>query len=259
MDNFMEASGSGPKAKEDIRSWKELREQLKLDWLEGQKKNERPTHLNKLTILQNFAMLRIKGVRRIAASKEIARVWQDGVGAYFARQIRFLARHYQLFEQLPEEKRGGAGGRSLLKDERVQAAARTHLSSVPTGEVTPKKFHRALNKRILPSLGFTVRDGLSERTARQWLLSLGWRRTRVKKGVYMDGHERPDVVEYRNSEFLPLMASYERHMVQWKPEGVGLVRVEPDLRPDEKRVITVFQDESCFHVNDNKQTGWCAP
>jgi len=24
MDNFMEASGSGPKAKEDIRSWKEL-------------------------------------------------------------------------------------------------------------------------------------------------------------------------------------------------------------------------------------------
>ena len=90
MDNFMEASRSGPKAKEDIWSWKELREQLKLDWLEGQKKNERPTHLNKLTILQNFTTLRIKGVRWIAASKEIAQVWQDGVGTYFAHQIRFL-------------------------------------------------------------------------------------------------------------------------------------------------------------------------
>ena len=87
MDNFMEASGSGPKAKEDIRSWKELQEQLKLDWLEGQKKNERPTRLNKLTILQNFVTLRIKGVRCIATSKEIARVWQDGVGMYFTRQI----------------------------------------------------------------------------------------------------------------------------------------------------------------------------
>jgi len=81
----------------------------------------------------------------------------------------------------------------------------------------------------------------------------------VKKGVYMDGHERPDVVEYRNNVFLPLMASFERRMVQWRPEGPNLVRVEPDLRPDEKRVIAVFQDESCFHANDNKQTSWCAP
>jgi hypothetical protein len=151
------------------------------------------------------------------------------------------------------------GGRSLLKDEQVQATARTHLLSVPMGEVTPKKFHCALNKCILPSLRFTVRDGLSEHTARRWLLSLGWRHTRVKKGVYMDGHERPDIVKYRNSEFLLLMVSYKRCMVQWKPKGVSLVRVEPDLRPDENWVIAVFQDESCFYVNDNKQTGWCTP
>jgi len=82
------------------------------------------------------------------------------------------------------------------------------------GKVTPRQFHRTLNKRILPSLRFTVRDRLLEHTAQQWLLSLGWRCTRVKKGVYMDGHERPDVVEYRNSKFLPLMVSYERCMVQ---------------------------------------------
>jgi len=81
----------------------------------------------------------------------------------------------------------------------------------------------------------------------------------VKKGVYMDGYERPDVVKYRNSEFLPLMVLYERCMVQWKPEGIGLVRVKLDLRLEEKRVIAVFQDKSCFHVNDNKQMGWCAP
>src|SRR6266851_476293 len=110
MDNFMEASRSEPKVKEDIWSWKELREQLKLEWLEGQKKNERPTHLNKLTILQNFAMLHIKGVRCIATSKEITWVWQDGMGAYFTHQIQFLTQHYQLFEQLPEERQGGAGG-----------------------------------------------------------------------------------------------------------------------------------------------------
>jgi hypothetical protein len=72
--------------------------------VEGQKKNEMPTHLNKLTILHNFAMLHIKGVKRIAASEEIAQSWHEGTGSHFTHQIRVLARHYQLFEQLPEEK-----------------------------------------------------------------------------------------------------------------------------------------------------------
>ena len=104
MDDFMDASGTEPKAKDDIRSWEELREQLKSDMVERYKKNESPTILNKLTILRNFATLRIKGVRRIAASEEIARQFHEGTGHHFARQIRALARHYQLFEQLPEER-----------------------------------------------------------------------------------------------------------------------------------------------------------
>ena len=81
----------------------------------------------------------------------------------------------------------------------------------------------------------------------------------MKKGVYMDSHERPDIIKYQDDVFLPLMALYERRMVEWKSEGSGFVRIEPDLGPDEKRVIAVFQDESCFHVNDNKQNSWCVP
>ena len=34
---------------------------------------------------------------------------------------------------------------------------------------------------------------------RWWLHKLGYSITEVKKGVYMDGHEHPDVVEYRRS------------------------------------------------------------
>src|SRR5216683_2606571 len=82
---------------------------------------------------------------------------------------------------------------------------------------------------------------------------------RVKKGVYMDGHERPDIAEYRKNKFLPLMVLFKRCMVHWKPEGTDLVHVELDLGPEEKRVITVFQNECCFHANNNKQTVWCAP
>ena len=35
----------------------------------------------------------------------------------------------------------------------------------------------------------------------------------LKKGVYMDGHERPDVIDYQVNTFLPLMAQLEKWMV----------------------------------------------
>jgi hypothetical protein len=54
---------------------------------------------------------------------------------------------------------------------------------------------------------------LSEWTARCWLIKLGWRRMMLKKGVYMDGHERPDVIDYQVNTFLPLMAQLEKWMV----------------------------------------------
>ena len=58
------------------------------------------------------------------------------------------------------------GGQSLLKDEQVNMAVMAHLASVPTGEVTPRQFHKALNDQILLLLRLVVKDGLSECTAR---------------------------------------------------------------------------------------------
>lgn len=117
MDNFIEPGGLELNPKDDIRGWEELREQIKSDMDEGHKRHETRTHMNKLLILRNFATLRIKGLRRIPASQEIAWQFHEGTAIYFARRVRFLARHYQLFEQLPQEKRGTTGGQSLLKDE----------------------------------------------------------------------------------------------------------------------------------------------
>lgn len=261
MDNFVDVGGADPKVDEDIRGWMELREQIRSDLLTAHKRHEPISHINQLMVLRNFATLRLKGLGRIAASKAIAQQWHHGEGVHFARQIRYLARHYQLFEQLPDNKQGGDRGRSLLNDERLQAAARTYLSSLPTGEVTPKKLSRALTERILPSLGHMLKGPLSDRTMRRWLVKLGWRRKELRKGVYMDGHERQDVKDYRQNVFLPLMALHADKMVCWEPKKSepGLVRINPILQPGEKRVIAVFQDESSFHANEYKRNIWYAP
>lgn len=43
----------------------------------------------------------------------------------------------------------------------------------------------------------TTQVSIQARTAREWLNRLGYRWKNVSKGVYIDGHERQDVVEYR--------------------------------------------------------------
>ena len=256
IDSVLSASGVDARPKVEVRGWEVLREQIKDDIVHAHKKRSRLTTINQLLILRNFSTLRIKGTGRMAASREIARQWHEGEGTHFACQVRIIARHYQLFEQLPTRSAGGDRGSSIFNDERVQSGARNWLSRLPTGEVSPRHFSRALTEEILPFLGLN-KTSISERTARRWLVRLGWRRTRLKKGIYMDGHEREDVVKYRNETFLPLIAELERCMVKWvEKENGEFERIEPLLHPGEKRIIPIFQDESSFHAGEYKSNVW---
>ncbi|TFK91730.1 hypothetical protein K466DRAFT_482133 [Polyporus arcularius HHB13444] len=229
------------RGKLEIRGWDVLRDDIKKD-MSKHAKQYTIVQLNQLTIIRNFATLRLKGYKRIPASLEIARQWHESSTseAYFARRVRALARHYQVFEQLPIEKRGGhENAQSHLNNEAVQTAAREWLTAQPTGQVTPCAFRAALNDTILAAQGIVLRKPLCERTARRWLVKLGWRRTVVRKGVYMDGHERPDVVNYRQKEFLPAMASYEARMDQYI--GPELKLVPPRLNEGEKKVVALLR------------------
>ncbi|KAG2755653.1 hypothetical protein P692DRAFT_20844483 [Suillus brevipes Sb2] len=151
------------------------------------------SHINQLLILSNFTTLHLKGASRIGASLEIACQWHDGNGNWFACQVHALARHYQIFEQLPVERRGGSkNARSFLHDESVQNCARMWLSNLPIGTVTLRALQSAVMTTIFPELGIVPKNPISKCTAQRWLIKLGWRRTVIRKGVYMDGHERED-------------------------------------------------------------------
>ena len=78
------------------------------DYLKKNGKISPLSQVNQLLIISNFATLRLKGVSRTQASLEIARQWHEGQGNWFARRVQALARHYQIFEKIPIEKRGGS-------------------------------------------------------------------------------------------------------------------------------------------------------
>lgn len=185
----------------------------------------------------------------------MAEIHHEGKGAWFARRIRYLSRYYCVRGQLPPELRGGLQkGTSRLYDSDVERCARTWLSNQAAGTITPAKFRVAINDEILPSLCVVLKNPLSQRTATRWLRKLGYRKVTIRKGIYMDGHERPDVVEYRNLTYLPKMLECEARMTRY--EGPDLIPHPPNLKPGERRIIAYFHDECAFSANDYNSTAW---
>ncbi|KAJ3710183.1 hypothetical protein C8R42DRAFT_648907 [Lentinula raphanica] len=219
------------KPRSEIKPWDELRTQLKAEL--KQKINKIPaSQLNRYLILLNFANLRLKGESRMKASEIISKAWNDKGATWFARRVCDLARYYQTFEHLPAEHQGGNRTNQLwLHRDDVRSSVLKYLNNLPTGEVTPRILCHQVNKMIFPQLDIVPKQPISLRTARRWLIKMGWSYSVVKKGVYMDGHEREDVVRYRQQEFLPTMLEFEHRMAkyEWDEEAKSLKRTPPDL------------------------------
>ena len=114
----LEEGFQGPKS--HTCDWSDLQEQIK-DHLKKNSKTLPLSQVNQLLIISNFATLRLKGVSWTQASLKIAWQWHKGQGNWFARRVRALAGHYQIFEKLPIEKRGGSSNSRLwLHDEQVK-------------------------------------------------------------------------------------------------------------------------------------------
>ena len=75
-------------------------------------------------------------------------------------------------------------------------------------QIRPIKLCRYVNHFLFPSLG--IESEISESTAVRWFKKLGFGLRKVSKGIYVDGHEREDVVqahhdfiEYMYTEVFP--------------------------------------------------------
>ena len=78
---------------------------------------------------------------------------------------------------------------------------------------------------------------------------LGFFNQQQKQGVYFDGHERDDVVEYRK-KFLEEVAKYEPYIANY--EGETMDKILPNLQNSEKEYILVTHDKCIFYSNDRK-------
>jgi hypothetical protein len=103
-----------------------------------------------------------------------------------------------------------------------------------------------------------LKKTISLRTAQRWMGRLGYRWKKEPKGQYSDGHERDDVVYYRQNVFLPAWDRYKSRMRQWDQQNLN-TRIE-DLEAmstaSGRQVVLWFHDESTFYANDRRKQRW---
>ncbi len=168
--------------------------------------------------------------------------------------------------ELPDSKQGKYIRRGVLwqnEELNEMASQYVHNNSSVKGQpnMTTYEFCKWVNKTLLPSL--TLESGfprkVSVSTSRRWLLELGFQVITSRMGIFIDGHERPDVVEAR--------VSYLRRMVKLgfvhftdapTPEAAKAIPEDIELPTLDKGSKTVFffHDESTFQSNDDQNLKW---
>ncbi|RIA79587.1 hypothetical protein C1645_840337 [Glomus cerebriforme] len=204
-----------------------------------------------------------------------------GKGVYHSKCIHSWAHEYVMSHQIPYSRRGHhAKTWSFLWDEDILLQVNSYVRE-HKWDITPQMLMMQMNEVILPGLGFAPSPTIHINTARNYLKELGYTYAKVKKGIYIDGHEREDVVAYRKI-FLEQMNEFEHRMpifsgddleeVTWpdkqplRKKGNGrAIHVSEFLTdvcgrlalPNEMQVSNDFSREACVIMHPGKNNdGW---
>lgn len=179
----------------------------------------------------------------------------NGKSQVYGLKIRRWCREFiQDNDKLPLNQYGTWNTSILHSDEDLQQLVVAHLQSVGPW------FSAATLVEFLntPSMLERMRRErpVAERTAQRWLSILGFRWKSEAKGMYSDGHEREDIVKYRQECFLPRMAELLRRSAEFDVDANELPCPEP-IPEGMKEVIVHMHDESIFYAHDRRSMRWC--
>jgi hypothetical protein len=184
-----------------------------------------------------------------AAALETAR--DHGRGPHHARLLREWTHGFiKNRKDLPTNSYG-TWNTSMLDDEDLAQAIHLHLQSLGPWIRAQDIVDFVKCPETLTQFG--LKKPISLATAQRWMKRLGYRWTTNPNGQYVDGHERKDVIDYRQKIFLPWWMSIEERTRKWtddqKEEMIG-------EQPANRRVVVWFHDESTFYANDRRKLRW---
>lgn len=186
----------------------------------------------------------------------------QGHGVYHARNIRTWIHQFLHHGKLPLHQYGRFRS-CVLEDEDFSQDIQLHLLEVAKGGYV--RAQDILDYVEKPEVqerlgGLGKKSKISLRTAQRWLNKLSWRYGRKRNGMYIDGHECEDVVEYWN-RFIAWWREYEKRMVLFDNDGNVLLTPQGFDVPQGARfrLIAVTHDKSTFYAEDRQKNYWHPP
>lgn len=160
-------------------------------------------------------------------------------------------------------ERSGIVWSSEELNKKATAFIRGNANMKEQPNLTVGKFCQWVNDDLLVNTtlepGFPRKIGIE--TARKWMHELGFSVMQKKKGSFVDGHKRDDVVKYHNT-FLRRMASLGFLNCNNAPTDEARNALPSDLEAPDPSVVEktiVLFHESTFQANDDQPTIWAQP
>ena len=143
---------------------------------------------------------------------------------------------------------------SIITDEHVKTLFMIELRQMKDENRIPETFQKLCNESLFQKIP-NAPSSISVSTSERWMKYLGYNPKLQQKGYYTDGHNRDDIVDYRDNVFLPRMLQYEKRMQEYSGKDMEVV-IPPELLNGEKRVVLITHDESTFYCNEGKPLMW---
>lgn len=205
--------------------------------------------------LHRYFFLVKSGMHKMTASSIASALFPARSVPYQSRNVRKWAQFFLEHRSLPHHRQGKhIKADSLIYEEDVASHCRRFLKSQVNDSITGRSFANWVNDKLHLETGLPNPVLICERTAIRWLHHLGMDYLKYAKGLYIDGHERPDVIQYRDA-FLQRMAEHEKFFFRYCGDDMNTITA-PILQPDQRPRILVTHDESCFSSHDGKATIW---
>ncbi|OBZ62739.1 hypothetical protein A0H81_15008 [Grifola frondosa] len=186
----------------------------------------------------------------IAASLHTAA--SHGKSSHIAKQIRKWTRSFIADREDLPLNLYGAWNTSLLDKGELAKEIHAHLQGIG-------RYVKAQDIVVfldIPEIKekYALKHTISLATARRWMFMMDYRWCKGPSGQYVDGHEREDVVAYRQTTFLPSLAELEWNVHMWED---GLEEIATDApRPRNCPTVIWWHDESTFYANDHRNVYW---
>jgi hypothetical protein len=170
----------------------------------------------------------------------------QGRGEWFSQQLQEWSCAFIEDDTFLPTSATGCHNTSIIDDEDLQLELCAHLQSIGKYVVSQDIVQFMEQPDIQTCYG--LKKGISEWRGRNWMNKLGYWWTEDKKGQYVDGHKRDDIIEYWQKIFLPIWKALEPYLQNWHHDGTEDATGGNQTWP--RQIVLWFHDESTFYVHD---------